>query len=112
MKNDMGTLEYLIEDVGGPQTAARLCGVHYTTVYRWLRMATPLPKTAYRTLYHASKWGRGEREVWSVNMSRITGQLIETLRADLRARDAEIARLLTLADFGCANAPLFRLVGG
>lgn len=57
-----------------------------------------------------SRWGRGERQVWSVNMSRMTGQLIDQLKADLRAREAEMARLLRLSDFGCANQPLYRLV--
>ena len=61
MKQDFGTLEFLIEDVGGPRKAAKLCDVHVTTVYRWMRLQSPLPQTAYRTLYHASRWGRGER---------------------------------------------------
>ena len=43
-------------------------------------------------------------------MSRMTGQLIDQLKADLRAREAEMARLLRLSDFGCANQPLYRLV--
>ena len=41
-----------------------------------------------------------------------SGQLIETLRADLRAKDTEISSLLKLADFGCANAPIYRMVRG
>lgn len=42
MKNDMGTLEYLIEDVGGPRKAARLLkladfGCANAPIYRRVR---------------------------------------------------------------------------
>lgn len=104
------TIGFLIDDVGGAVKAARLCGVHKTTVYRWLRGASPLPQAAYRTLYHASRWGRGDRQSWSDYQRQLAGLQVATLQRRIDELEAEVARLVRLGNFGSANAPLFRLV--
>lgn len=104
------TIYRLVEDVGGPRKAARVCGVHVTTVYRWLRGASPLPQTAYRALYAASRWGRGERQSWSDYQRQLAGLQVATLEKRIRELEQEVARLVRLGEFGSANAPLYRLV--
>lgn len=104
------TIYRLIEDVGGAVKAARLCGVHKTTVYRWIKGTSPFPQAAYRTLYHASRWGRGDRQSWSDYQRQLSGLQVATLQKQVAALEAEIARLVQLADFGSANAPLYRMV--
>jgi hypothetical protein len=110
MRSDAGTIDYLIDDLGGVNKAARICGVHRSTIYRWIRGAVPVPQAAYRALYAASSWGREERSTHTANGIRQRADYIATLEAQIRQRDAELSRVLRLAGFGCANAPIYRMI--
>ncbi len=104
----MDQLSLLIEDAGGPARAARTCGVHVSTVRRWMRGATPLPESAYRALYASSKWGRTGRDTDLLNRYRSALAERDALRRQVTALQGEVDRLLTIGDFGSANGPLYR----
>lgn len=109
MSADTNAIGALIQDVGGAQKAARLLGVHHSTVYRWQRRGT-MPQAAYRALHAASRWGREDRAVYSRNGQRTHLALIEAQRAEIRELQRRLGKLMALADFGAANRPLFQLV--
>lgn len=110
MASDCNAIFALVQDVGGAQKAARLLGVHHSTVYRWQHGRSPMPKAAYRALHAASRWGREDRAVYSRNGQQTHLALIEAQRAQIRDLEARLVKLLALSDFGAANRPLFQLV--
>lgn len=110
MVGDSNAIVALIQDVGGAQKAARILGVHHSTVYRWQRGRSPMPQAAYRALHAASRWGREDRAVYSRNGQAMHLALIEAQRAEIRDLRARLVKLLALSDFGAANRPLFQLV--
>jgi transposase-like protein len=103
----MDQLRVLIDDVGGLRRAARICGVHESTVRRWMRHATRLPEASYRALYSASRWGKSDRQVMTANERQALLQQIDAMTRQICALENEIARLMRLGDFGAANAPRF-----
>jgi IS30 family transposase len=110
MRGDTNAIYALIQDVGGAQKAARLLGVHHSTVYRWQRGRQAMPQAAYRALHAASRWGREDRAVYSRNGKQTHLALIEAQRAEIRELQRRLGKLMALADFGAANRPLFQLV--
>lgn len=104
-------LHALIDDLGGVHKAARVVGVHVSTVRRWLRAATPIPKASYQALHAASSWGRAEREVMSVNERRTFLACIEAQRREIAELRHALAQVCALADTGAANGPRYSLPG-
>ena len=109
MKHDLSTLDYLIEDVGGCQAAARLLGVHHSTVYRWrARRAVP-PKACIRALQAASSWGRQDRAIMTRAHRQVLEDSLAVQRAEIARLEALVEHLVKTSDFGCANAPIWRM---
>ena len=104
-------LTALIDDLGGLQQAARVCGVHVSTVRRWRRGSTPIPKAAYQALLAASSWGRADRAILAANERRTYLACIEAQRREIDGLRADLARLAALADTGAANWPVYSFGG-
>lgn len=96
----------LISDVGGVRQAARVCGVHASTVRRWLRGAVPIPKASYQALLAASSWGRVDRATLALNERRTLLALVDAQRREIAALRAQVARLGALSH-GAANAAIY-----
>jgi DNA-binding transcriptional regulator YdaS (Cro superfamily) len=103
-----GTVETLIDDLGGTERAARLLGVHAATVRRWKRGATPIPRASLRALYALSQWGRLDRAVMTRNHLATLNAHVAALQRELAEWKTAYARLVEIADFGSANAPDIR----
>ena len=96
----------LIDDVGGVAPAARVCGVHVSTVRRWLRGANPMPKAAYQALLARSTWGRQDRAVMTANERTTLLALVESQRREIGQLRAKLARIGQLTA-GAANQARF-----
>jgi hypothetical protein len=106
----MNTLGLLIEDLGGPLKVARLLDVHHSTVYRWRAGTLPIPRAHLRALQAASRWGRQDRAVMTLNHQATLHALVESQARRIAELEAQLARVVALADTGAANAPLWRMV--
>jgi hypothetical protein len=104
-------LTALVDDLGGADKAARVAGVHVSTVRRWLRSATPIPKAAYQALHAASSWGREERSVMAFNERRTYLACIEAQKREIDRLRHALARVAALADHGAANWPVYSFGG-
>lgn len=99
-------LSLIIDDIGSPGTAqiGRAIGVPATQVAQWIaRDAAPRP--AMLALYWLTRWGQSAVNVEAFNDARRFAGLADCQRRELQQLRAELARVVNLADFGCANAP-------
>jgi hypothetical protein len=104
-------LRALVDDLGGAHKAARLAGVHVSTVRRWLRAASPIPKAAHQALFFASSWGRADRAVLAINERRTYLACIEAQRREIAELKHALARVAALCDSGAANGPVYSFGG-
>lgn len=105
--------ELILADLGDPPPArvARVLGVGLSTVYRW-KAAGGAPRAAQMALFWLTRWGRSMVDAQAVNDAQMAVGLVDSLQSELRALQAENARLLRLGDFGSANAPALADPGG
>jgi len=107
-------LSSLLADLGG-LSAARLAavfGVSRSTAHRWIAQDRA-PRSVVLALYLAAP-SYGQREAQARVMHAQEGQrlaqaLAEATAQQLEAVRRELARVLSLGDFGAANAPSFPL---
>lgn len=100
-------LNVLIEDLGNP-SARELAGaldVTERTARRW-RADGDAPRAALLALFFASRWGQSLVYCQAANDAALYAALARTLGDENVKLCAEVARLLEVGDFGCANAPV------
>lgn len=99
-------LPVLLADLGNPTTreVARALGVTERTVWRWLADGAA-PRPATLALFWLTSWG------WSCVESEARRAIDDArgyasaLRTELDALRVELARVLSLGEFGSANSP-------
>lgn len=99
-------LSLMLADLGNPAPAelARTLGVSLASARRWVR-EDQAPRVAMLALFWLTRWGRSQVDCHAVNDARMLAQLARSQADQLAAAQAEVARLLSIGDFGSANAP-------
>lgn len=99
-------LSLMLDDMGNPAPAelARTLGVPLASARRWVR-EDQAPRVVLLALFWLTRWGRSQVDCQAVNDARMQAQLARSNAEQLAAARAEIARLVALGDFGCANTP-------
>ncbi len=97
-------LSHILEDLNHPDPAkvARFLGVSTRTVYRWTE-SDDAPKAARLALYWLTPYARACIFHDEQHRAALHAGLVRTLQDELQALKKEMARVLALADFGCAN---------
>ena len=97
----------ILGDLGDPPAhrVARVLGVGQRTVYRWNQRGHA-PRSATLALYWLTRWGRSAVHTQAVNDALMAVQLAASLERERDQLQAQLARVLALADTGAANRPL------
>ncbi len=97
-------LSHILEDLNYPDAAevAKFLNVHPATVHRWIR-EDRAPKTARLALYWLTPYARATIYHDEEHRAALHAGLVRALQEELQALKKEMARVLALADFGCAN---------
>lgn len=100
-------LGVMLDDLGRPNPGdiAQALGVSRATVYRWIR-EDKAPRPVLLSLFWLTRWGRSQLECEAVNDARMAAQLARAHQRLADERLRSISHLLTVGDFGSANAPL------
>lgn len=103
----MPSLSIVLDDLGGPPASviARALGVSPRTVGRWIA-ADFAPRPAMLALFWLTRWGRDARETQAVNDARMAVQVARSHELVAQERLAQLEHLLSVGEFGAANAPL------
>lgn len=99
----------MLADLGHPPPAAvaSALGVNLRTVRRWIA-ADLAPRPAMLALYWMTRWGQSQIECEAVNDARIAAENANSHAAISAARLSALEHLLSVGDFGAANAPLMQ----
>jgi DNA-binding transcriptional regulator YdaS (Cro superfamily) len=88
------------------ERTSKLLGVHPTTLRRWVRGVSPVPKIAAMALFWETRWGRSVIDcdhLAELNLMRQRVRILE--RQVVKAKD--IITGLRAMQYGTANEPLF-----
>jgi hypothetical protein len=101
----------ILDDLGNPAPAkvGRALGVTERTVQRWLA-DEQAPRAATLALFWLTRWGSDAVTVDARNMASMYASQVAGLRAEIDRLRHELARVVHLADFGTANAPVLDLL--
>lgn len=105
---DLPPLSALVADLGNP-TAGELAaalGVDRSTVSGWLRRGRA-PRPALLALFWVSSWGTSALDCDAYNSAAHAHAHAQAQAAENSRLRRQLARLLSVAEFGTANAPLF-----
>jgi hypothetical protein len=97
-------LAVLLADMGNPSASAvaLALGVTARTVQRW-QSADEAPRVALLALFWLTRWGQSAVNCQAVNDARMLAQRADVLHGQNVALRVELARLLRLGRFDCAN---------
>lgn len=101
----------LSADCGNPSAPdlARALGVTERTVYRW--QAGEAPQAARLALFWVTPWGWSAHQAEARRVLADWRMLAEARQRELDALRAEVDHLVSLGDFGSANAPRWSAAG-
>lgn len=96
----------ILDDLGRPSPAhlAKVLGVGARTVCRWNRRGQA-PRPVCLALFWLTRWGRSAVEAQAVNDCRVAVGYANALELEVARLSRRLARVLAIADFGCANDP-------
>lgn len=99
-------LRYILADLGNPAPAAlaSALGVSLATVRRWLR-EDRAPRPVMLTLFWLTRWGISRVDAEAVNAARLHAGRVLALEHENRRLRRELARVVSIGDFGSANDP-------
>lgn len=99
----------MLNDLGNPspQRLAQALGVSTRTVQRWLA-ADQAPRAVLLAVFWSTRWGRSTIDADAHNSAAQALGLADCLRRENEALRRELARVVSLGDFGSANAPTLR----
>ncbi|RVU46109.1 hypothetical protein [Rubrivivax rivuli] len=111
LPHQMPPLAVMLEDLGQPTTAqlGRALGVTERTARRWVA-AGHAPRPAMLALFWVTRWGQSVVDADAHNQATTYAALARALRADNDALQADLARVLALADTGAANSASWRVL--
>lgn len=97
---------FMDEVCGSVEATSKYLDVHESTVRRWLREETPVPRAVVLALFWESKWGRSQIFTDQVNEIRLLYQQVRILQ-DQYQKAKDIITGLRAMHAGSANEPLF-----
>lgn len=106
---DLPPLSLMLDDMGRPSPAqvARVLDVEPAAVARWV-LDDMAPRPAALSLFWVTRWGRSLIDAQAVNGERMARGMLGALERENARLRGELARLLTVGDFGSANDPAQR----
>ena len=102
-------LSLMLDDLGTPshRALARALGVSQRTVRRWVARDAA-PRAVLLALFWVTRWGRSSVDCDVTNEAAMLAGYVASLRRELDAVRADLARSLALRDSGAANLPSWR----
>lgn len=99
-------LSTILDDIGNPSLhqVAKALGVSFDQVSTW-RDLDEAPRPVCLALYWLTRWGQSSVDCEAVNAARLHVGVTRALQTQLDQVRRELARVVALGDFGCANAP-------
>ena len=64
-----------------------------------------MPRPAHLALFWLSRWGRSIVDSAAVNDARLYAGLARARAEEISRLEVKLAKLIAIADFGCANDP-------
>jgi len=106
LPRQLPALSLMLDDIGAPsadQVAKALqVSVHQVRAWRRLDQA---PHTAMLAIFWLTQWGMSLVECEAINVANLHMGMASALTREVETLRAELARVISLGDFGCANAP-------
>lgn len=101
-------LAVMLSDLGNPSpaTLARALGISTRSAQRYITL-DQAPRPVMLAIFWCTRWGRSQVDADAVNDARNAVGLAACLRVELQQLRAELARVVALGDFGCANGPSY-----
>jgi hypothetical protein len=87
-----------------PARLAKSLGVSLRTMQRWIA-ADQAPRSAMLAIFWATSWGRSTIETDAYNQARQALGLAECVQRENARLRRELARVVSIGDFGSANLP-------
>lgn len=99
-------LSMMLASIGNPTPAelAAALRVSADQVRAW-QAADEAPHLAGLALFWLTEWGMSAVDAEAVNAARLHAAMARALADDVQQLRRELARVVALGDFGCANAP-------
>lgn len=106
-------LSMLLDDIGSPSSrqVAKTLGVELDQVRTW-RELDDAPRPVCLSLYWLTRWGQSSVDCEAVNSAQLHIAIAKSVQRELDQVRLELVRLLAIADFGCANSPIFMVGSG
>ena len=105
----MPHFSYLLADqMAGDKAVARYLGVSPGTLARY-KAAGEAPRPVMLALWFESRWGRSALHAELVNEAQHARAWVASLEREIERLRGVIARLEQSADWGAANAPMYRV---
>ena len=100
-------LSVLLDDIGAPSShqIAKALKVSERRVKAW-RASDEAPHLAALSLFWLTSWGQSLVDCEAVNAARMARGLAVCHELEVSRLRGELARVLAIAEFGCANDPL------
>jgi len=94
----------ILDDIGNPTPPmlARALGVSPAAVRRWIQH-DQAPRPVMLALFWVTRWGLSLADAEAINLARLRSDEAAAWRRDALAMRDELARVLAVGDFGCAN---------
>lgn len=101
---------FILDDLGRPSGAAlaHALGVPLADVHAWIT-ADAAPRPIILALFWLTRWGRSQLDEHLAEAAKLHARLARSLRDELAASERTLRRLLSLAQFDSANAPIYAL---
>lgn len=106
LPRQLPALPTMLADLGNPGAAvlARALGVTERTARRWLADGNA-PRPALLALFWVTRWGQSEAHSEAHNSAAMHAGMVGCLQREIAALRRELARVLSLGEFGAANSP-------
>lgn len=110
LPRQLPSLAVMLADIGNPTPRAigRALGVTERTARRWMA-AGQAPRPALLSLFWVTRWGVSCVDADAHQAAAVSAALVDALQRERQALQADLARVLALADTGAANAPTWRV---
>lgn len=97
----------ILEDLGNPPAArvAKALGLTKRTVYRY-NATGHAPRPVMLALFWLTRWGHSQVDAEAVNNCQMAIGLADCLHREVQELRAQVQHLLSIGDYGAANAPL------
>nr|WP_316639182.1 hypothetical protein [uncultured Roseateles sp.] len=100
------SLGQILDDLGRPtvKRLAKALGTSQASVYRWIAK-DQAPRPVMLSLFWLTRWGMSLVDAEAVNDARLKAQIARCLQDENDRLRFELARVLSIGDFGAANDP-------